>query len=127
MICGIGVDLVEVARIERALRRHAPRFLTKVLTPSEQADCESRTHHAEAVAARFAAKEAAMKALGTGWTRGVGFRTIEVVRDDLGAPGLRFHRGAARRADALGVARAHLSLSHTGGLAIAQVVLESGR
>jgi len=122
MIVGVGVDIVEVARIRAAVERPTTgaRFRTRVFTPEERAYCERRRNAAESFAARFAAKEAVMKALG----RLLGWCDIEVVRTD-GPPGVRLHGRAAARAAALGVQRISLSLSHTAELAIAHVIAES--
>lgn len=127
MIIGSGIDLTEVARIQRTVERHGVRFLDRVFTAAEQAYCLPRRSSAESLAARFAAKEAAAKALGTGISRGVTWSEIEVVREPGGKPSLRFHGRAAEIAARMGVARAALSLTHTADLAIASVVLEDGR
>jgi len=127
MIIGSGIDLTEVARIQKTVERHGARFLDRVYTSAEQAYCLPKRNAAESLAARFAAKEAAAKALGTGISRGVTWSEIEVVREPGGRPNLRFHGRAAEIAARLGVARAALSLTHTGELAIASVVLEDGR
>ena len=126
MIIGSGVDLAEIARIQKAVDRFGARFLDRVFTGSEQAYCLRRRRSAESLAARFAAKEAAAKALGTGISRGVNWLEIEVVREPGGRPCLRFHGRAAQFAGRLGVAHAALSLTHTGDLAMASVVLEDG-
>src|SRR5579863_412216 len=103
MIVGLGVDITQVDRITEAIERRGPRFLERVFTPSEIAYCQKHRGSAERFAGRFAAKEAAMKALGTGWTHGVRWRDIEVVRERSGKPTLHL-RGATRAiADALGV------------------------
>jgi holo-[acyl-carrier protein] synthase len=126
MILGVGVDVVETARIERAARRHGERFLGRVFTEAEAAYCRGMKRSAEHLAARFAAKEAAVKALGTGFGRGFGLRDIEVARDASGRPALRLHRRARSLAERLGVRRVHVSLSHSRDLAAAVVVLEGG-
>lgn len=126
MIVGSGIDLIEIARIHQSMERFGQRFLDRVFTPAEQAYClRKRKTAAESLAARFAAKEAAAKALGTGISRGVHWLEIEVVREPGGRPTLRFTGRAAQIASALGVARAALSLTHTGNLAMASVLLES--
>ncbi len=124
MIVGIGVDIVTIERIARIRERHGERFSEKIFTPEETSYCLSRKNSNEHFAARFAAKEAVMKALGTGWSRGVGFRTIEVIREEDGPPQIMLHGGAKEHASHLGVSRIHISLSHTRGMAIAQAVLE---
>lgn len=123
MIVGLGLDLVDVARLGRLLDRYGEAFVRRICR-----DGEARPHTGAARAAHlgglFAAKEATMKALGTGWTSGVGFLQIEIVRDAAGAPALRLHGGADERARALGVERSHLTITHDGGTAAAVVVLE---
>lgn len=125
MIVGLGTDLVEVPRFHRSLERHGDRFERRVFTDGERRDCEGRGDRAQALAARFAAKEAAMKALGTGWAGGVGFVQIEVVREADGRPRLRFTGAARERFESLGGTHAHVSLSHQPSTACAVVVLES--
>jgi holo-[acyl-carrier protein] synthase len=124
MIVGTGIDLVEIDRIHHAIQRFGPRFLNRVYTSAEQAYCLRKRKSAESFAARFAAKEAGAKALGTGISFGVSWLEFEVVREFSGRPILRFHGRAAQIAARLGVARAALSLTHTGALAQASVVLE---
>ena len=124
MILGIGIDLVEIERIAAIPARRGERFLERLFTPAEQRFCLARARPAPGLAARFAAKEAAMKALGTGWQRGVGFRSIEVLREPHEAPRLVLHGAAEACARRLGVERLHLSLSHSESAAIAQVILE---
>jgi holo-[acyl-carrier protein] synthase len=127
MIVGLGIDLVEVARIHESMERFGQRFLNRIFTSAEQAYCLRKRRSAESFAARFAAKEAGAKALGTGISRGVNWLEIEVIRDPGGRPGLLLHGRAAEIAAAMGVARMALSLTHTGDLAMASVVLEDGR
>lgn len=124
MILGLGTDLVAVARVRAALRRHGERFSERILTPDEQDVCARRSDPPLCVAARFAAKEAAAKALGTGFRLGVRLRDLEVVRASGQPPQLHFHGEAAVVADGLGVGRVHLSLSDEPGYALAMVVLE---
>ncbi|MBX3026494.1 holo-ACP synthase [bacterium] len=126
MIVAIGTDAIEVERVQRAVDhpRWGPRFRARVFTASEIAYCTGRRRHGESFAARFAAKEAVMKALGTGYAKGVWWRDIEVVRE-RGAPCLVLRGGAAARAAALGITRWHLSLTHTAGQALAHVVAEA--
>lgn len=126
MILGIGIDLVEIARIERAVRRHGSRFLARIFTEAELAFCKARKRSGQHLAARFAAKEAALKALGTGATRGVRLRDIEVTSSQAGRPELRLAGGAARVAGDLGVGASHLSLTHSETHAAAVVILEGG-
>lgn len=125
MIVAIGVDAVAIARIERLWQQSPERFPQRVFTADEAAYCRSRAHPAESFAARFCAKEAVMKCLGTGWADGMAFRQIEVRRDQSGQVGLQLSGAAAERAAALGIRRWHLSLTHTGTTATAFVVAES--
>ncbi len=124
MIVGVGIDLVETARMARVVEEHGDRLLERVFTPSERADCAARVDRVQALAARFAAKEACLKALGTGWARGLSFRQVEVVRDEAGRPSLHLAGPAAGRAQEMGVRRIHVSLTHQKGAAAAVVVLE---
>jgi holo-[acyl-carrier protein] synthase len=127
MIIGVGIDLIEVPRITAALDRPrtGARFEAKVFTEREIEYCRRRRSAAESFAARFAAKEAVMKALGRGYLGGgIGWRQIEVVRE-RGRPGIVLSGPAKRRADELGITRIHLSLSHTAAFAVAYVIAES--
>ena len=124
MIIGSGIDLIEIARIQQSMERFGKRFLDRVFTASEQGYCMRKRNAAESLAARFAAKEAAAKALGTGISRGVNWLEIEVIREPGGRPGICFHGRAAEFASRLGVVQAALSLTHTGSLSMASVVLE---
>jgi holo-[acyl-carrier protein] synthase len=124
MIIGIGADLAEVGRIREAIDRHGERFLQRVFTPLEIDYCRSHRSAAERFAARFAAKEAMMKALGTGWRRGVRWRDIEVMNEKSGKPGLNLTGRAQEIFQSLGGVRLHLSLTHTDEHALAQVIIE---
>lgn len=124
-VAGIGIDLVEVARVRDLLEKHGARFKAKTFTEAERAYCDACADPAMHYAARFAAKEAAAKALGAGFAEGVTWRDIEVTRAANGRPALRLHGGAAERAAALGAGAFHLSLTHTRELAQAQVLLET--
>jgi len=126
MIVGSGIDLAEIERIQHSMDRYGQRFLDRVYTATEQAYCLSKRKSAESLAARFAAKEAGAKALGTGISHGVNWLEIEVVRQPGGRPALQFHGRAAEFAARLGVTRAALSITHTTTLAMASVVLEDG-
>jgi holo-[acyl-carrier protein] synthase len=122
VILGLGLDVVEVARIRRCLEGPAgARFVARCFTEGEQAYCDARRDRATHYAARFAAKEAASKALGV--PAGITFHDVEVVRDG-GAPTLRFHGVAGATAARLDLVAAHLALTHDGGVAAATVVLE---
>jgi holo-[acyl-carrier protein] synthase len=125
MIVGLGLDIAEVDRIEAAIRRHGTPFLERLYTPSELAYCERYKDKFERYAARFAAKEAVMKALGTGWSRGVRWRDIEVEREPSGKPTIRLEGVAAQIAQRMGVRNISLSITHSGNLALAQVIFES--
>lgn len=126
MIIGSGIDLVEIARIQQSMDRFGQRFLNRIFTAAEQAYCLRKRNAAESFAARFAAKEAAAKALGTGISHGVGWLEIEVVRAPSGKPDVRFLGRAAQLAARLGARNAALSLTHTTGMAMASVLLEDG-
>ncbi len=122
MILGVGLDVCDVKRLRQALAR--PGFRGRVFDESEIRDCERRLRSHMHYSARFAAKEAFFKALGTGWGRGMAWTEVVVRNNGDGAPALQVSGVAARRARALGVTRSHLSLSHSGDYAAAVVVLE---
>jgi holo-[acyl-carrier protein] synthase len=124
MIVGIGLDIAEVDRIEAAITRHGAPFLERIYTAREAAYCESRKNRFERYAARFAAKEAAMKALGTGWRLGVRWRDIEVRNAPSGKPMLNLEGVAGQIAGRMGVKNISLSITHSGNLALAQVIFE---
>jgi holo-[acyl-carrier protein] synthase len=124
VIIGLGTDLVVVERIQRLAEKYGDRFLLRVFTPGEREECYRRQRWAEALAARFAAKEAVMKALGTGYRQGVKYQEIEVFHHPTGKPDLRLHGTTAEHAARLGVQTMHLTLTHDGGLAVAVVVFE---
>jgi holo-[acyl-carrier protein] synthase len=121
-ILGSGIDATEIARIGEAIERYGERFVLRVFTEGEIAYCRRRRDANSSFAARFAAKEAAMKALGTGHSRGVFWRGIEVVRRS-GPPQLQFHGGAAARFASMGATGSVLTLTHSRELAIAHVLL----
>jgi holo-[acyl-carrier protein] synthase len=125
MIVGTGIDIAEVPRIRKSIERFGERFLDRVFTPGERRYCDSKANRVERYAARFAAKEAAMKALGTGWNHGVRWRDCEVVRMPGARPTIQFHGKAGQFAANLGMKNAALSLTHTKDQAMAQVILES--
>ncbi len=122
MIVGVGIDLVDVERIARSAESDA--FLNKTFTPAEIASCEGVADVAQHLAGKFAAKEALMKALGSGIRQGVWFRQIEVLSGEDGEPILTASGRAAEYLRDLGVEKTHVSISHTGGYAIGLVVLE---
>lgn len=126
MILGIGADICSVARMQRMADKYGPRFLDRVFTAEEQAKAQRKAGTAERLAARFAAKEATMKALGTGWACGVRFVDIHVSNEFGGRPRVTLAGDAAARAHAMGVGRIHVSLSHEREQAVAFVILESG-
>jgi len=124
MVVGLGTDLIEVARIEASIRRFGPRFLQRVFTPAEIAYCQTKKNAGESFAARFAAKEAGAKALGTGISHGIAWPEIEVRREPSGRPSLHWSGRALERVRAMGVQRTSLSLTHTREMAMAVVVVE---
>jgi holo-[acyl-carrier protein] synthase len=125
MIVGLGLDIAETDRVEAAIVRHGTAFLERVYTPREVAYCQKHKNQFERYAARFAAKEAAMKALGTGWRLGVRWRDIEVANEPGGKPTLNLEGVARQFADGLGVKHISLTITHSGNLALAQVIFEA--
>jgi holo-[acyl-carrier protein] synthase len=123
MIVGIGMDVVEIRRI-RDLARRRPAFLTRTFAPAELHHCQEKANPFPHLAARFAAKEAVFKALGTGWSRGLQWTDVAVENDAAGKPAIRLSGAARCLAEQLGTHKIHLSLTHTGSYAGAQVVLE---
>ncbi len=124
MVVGLGTDLAEIGRVSKSLERYGERFMERVYTPGEIAYCLRKKNAAESFAARFAAKEAGAKALGTGISHGVSWKDFEVVREPSGKPTLALRGRAAERAEAMGVVRVLLSLTHTREMALAVVVME---
>jgi len=125
MVLGVGTDMMEIARIGASVERYGEQFLQRVFTVGEIAYCRRKKRNAaESFAARFAAKEAGAKALGTGISQGISWREIEVLREPGGRPLLEFSGRAAERARAMGVKRASLSLTHSRDVAMAVVILE---
>jgi holo-[acyl-carrier protein] synthase len=124
MILGTGVDLAEVGRIREAIERYGDRFMRRIYTEGEIAYVERKANRFERYAGRFAAKEAGMKAIGTGWKRGVRWQDFEVSNLPSGRPTLRLHGEAARIAEKLGVKTISLSITHTADLGMAHVILE---
>jgi holo-[acyl-carrier protein] synthase len=125
VIVSVGIDMIEVGRVRDVLAR-TPRFASRVFTARERDYCDGRgaAVAAQHYAARFAAKEAALKALGTGWSGGLSWQDVEIINDGAGAPTILFHSRALELFRASGATRAHVSLSHTSEHAVAQVVLE---
>jgi holo-[acyl-carrier protein] synthase len=124
VIVGLGVDITEVDRVRAAIERHGDVFLRRIYTPEEIAYCEKFKNKFERYAGRFAAKEASMKALGTGWSKGVRWVDIEVVRQKGGRPILALRGEAQKAAEKLGVKHIAISITHTAAQAFAQVIFE---
>src|SRR5437762_5550544 len=122
-IVGTGIDICEVARVRDAIERFGQRFLKRVFTQAEREYCESKRNRVERYAARFAAKEAAMKAIGTGLRRGVSWQDFEIGREAGGRPTLEIRGKGAEFAAKLGMKRAALSITHTREQAMAQVII----
>jgi len=122
MIKGVGIDIIEVARIKAMMRKHPERFLERVFTPAEQAYCRRSRRHAEHFAARFAAKEAAMKALGTGLSAGIAWTDIEVGHDEGGRPMITLSGEAKKIAKRLRIRELQISLTHVKSVAVASVI-----
>ena len=125
MIIATGIDIVDISRLEESFERSGDLFRDRIFTEVEIAYCERRARRFASYAARFAAKEATMKALGTGWAEGVGWRDIEVVSQENGKPTLKLSGRALELFQKMGAWKAHLTLSHSNDLAIAQVILEA--
>jgi holo-[acyl-carrier protein] synthase len=124
MILGIGIDLVDIPRLEGVLERHQGRAHTRLFTAQEVEYCNNAGRPGESFAARFAAKEAFFKAVRSGWGQGVTWTEVEVVSAPSGAPDLQLHGGAKLRAEQLGARRVHLTLTHSGQMAAAFLILE---
>ena len=122
---GLGVDITEVDRIQGAIERQGERLLKRIYTPAEIAYCERFKNKFERYAGRFAVKEAAMKALGTGWSRGVRWVDIEVVREKGGKPALKLAGEAKQIAERMGVKNIAITITHTEKQALAQVIFEN--
>jgi holo-[acyl-carrier protein] synthase len=125
MIIGIGIDVIQIDRVAHMLESHGERFTAKIYTDAEVARCSRRRNKAQEYAARWAGKEAMMKALGTGWRRGVRFKDIENYNLPTGKPMIRLHGRAREIADELGATMMHISISHERDYAVAFVVLEA--
>lgn len=126
LIIGIGIDVIQNERIAGSLERFPDRFVSRIYTPNESEYCRGRAHPALHFAARFAAKEAAFKALGTGWGKGVHWKDVEVERLPSGQPLLTLHGGALERAGEMGANRFYVSLTHDRLVSAAVVILEAG-
>ena len=126
MVLGIGTDLIETSRVRESMDRFGQRFLDRIFTAQEIGYCQRKKNAAESFAARFAAKEAGAKALGTGISRGISWKELEVRREASGRPTLHLSGRAAELAKAMGVQRTQLSLTHSRDLAMAVVVVEDG-
>ncbi len=124
MILGLGIDVSRLERVEKFIERYGDRFARRILTPAETLDCFRVQNPAERVAGCIAAKEAASKALGTGWRQGVHWKCFEVSHEMSGKPTLLIHGRARELADAMGVQSAHLSITHDAGIAAAVVIFE---
>ena len=124
MIIGIGTDIVSISRIERVVERFGERFIKRVFTDDEYCDCKDKKEQASHLAARFAAKEAVLKALGTGISKGIGFADVEVTREKGERPKIRLYGKARETAGSLGCKNIHLTLSHEEGFALAFAVIE---
>jgi holo-[acyl-carrier protein] synthase len=123
-ILGTGIDIVEVARLEEVIVRRGERFLDRVFTRSERAYCEERPRPVIHYAGRFAVKEAVLKAIRTGWVKGIAWRDIEVARGPRGEPLVQLTGGARKRADAMGIATIYISIAHTESYAVATALAE---
>jgi len=125
MIAGTGVDIVDIERIRKITEKQKSRFIDRVFTQAEQQYCNKYRDPAPHLSARFAAKEALFKALGTGWAKGVTWLDVEVKRVESAAPSMVLHGEAEKRSIRLGVEHVHLSLSHSDQWAVAMVILET--
>lgn len=124
MIIGIGADIVNIQRIEKAVERHGEMFIDKVFTEEEASAFKAEKLTSARVASSFAAKEAVLKALGTGMSNGIGFRDVEVKREKGESPEIKLYGKAKELAESLGVKKIHLTLSHDGGIAAAFTLFE---
>jgi holo-[acyl-carrier protein] synthase len=124
-IVAIGLDLARIDRLEAVYARHRDRFLERIFTAGERSYCDKRASRMASYTGRFAVKEAVMKALGTGWSSGVTWREIEVVRESGSAPKLVLHGMTARVAETKGIHRFHITITHDGGIAAAVAIAEA--
>jgi holo-[acyl-carrier protein] synthase len=123
-ILGTGIDIVECLRIAQMIERHGELFITRVYTETEIEYCTARKAATQHYAGRWAAKEAVLKALGTGWRRGIGWRDIEIINDRKGAPTVRLRGGARDVMESAGIRRFHATISHCRSFAVAYVIAE---
>jgi len=124
MIVGIGIDIVEISRLQESITRNPERFVKKCFTETEIDFCKPKKNAYEHFAARFAGKEACFKALGTGWDKGIGWLQVETNNDESGKPALRLRGTAAELADTMGISNFVVSISHTKSMAVAVVIAE---
>ena len=124
MILGIGIDIIEIERVKRMISRYGEKFLTRIFTESEISYCENKAYPEIHFSARFSAKEAFLKALGTGLSGGIRWRDVETVNDDDGKPDIRYSGKAEEYARKNGVIKVHLSISHSRDYSFAMVALE---
>lgn len=124
MILGIGIDIIEVKRVGEAVERYGERFLRRIFTEAERAYCSGKKNAAIHYAGRFAAKEAAFKAMGRGWGGNIGWKEVEVTNLDSGAPQVSFHGKALERIREMNMSRGLVSISHVQETATAIVILE---
>lgn len=124
MILGTGIDIVEVDRVRQSISRYGDRFTGRVFTPEEIAYCRDKAGWAIHFAGRFAAKEAVMKALQTGWSGGIHWRDVAIARDENGVPKVKLSGEAGRRAETMGIVAWHLSISHSDVHAVASAIAE---
>jgi len=126
MVVGLGIDLCSVERIRDLHTRYGDRFLDRIFTPRERARCRKPRRLHECLAGRFAAKEAALKALGTGLSRGIGWHDVETAGGEAQPPSIRFHGRAGEIHDLRGTVQSRVSITHDAGMAMAVVILEDG-
>lgn len=121
-LIGHGIDLIECSRIEHILRQHPERFLARILTPAERAYCEKMKHPVPRIAGRFAAKEAVLKMLGTGWRGQIAWTDIEIANDEAGQPHVTLSGYSKEVADRRGITRILISITHTDNYAAASAI-----